>query len=76
MTTKARNRNLVVARQLAMYFVKKYTCLSLVQIGKLFGNRDHTTVIHSIEKYHDRYQNEEHYRFLVNNIYNKIGITK
>ena len=48
MVSKCRNRNLVVARQLAMYFIKKYTNLTLEKIGKLFGGRDHTTVIHSI----------------------------
>ena len=49
---------------------------SLKKIGEFVGGRDHTTIIHSVEKYKDRYENEEHYRFLVNNIYNKIGITK
>ena len=51
--SKCRNRNLVVARQLAMYFIKKYTNLTLLKIGQLFGNRDHTTVIHSINTIED-----------------------
>jgi chromosomal replication initiation ATPase DnaA len=44
-----RYRNLVIARQLYCYFVKKFTQLTLREIGKHIGDRDHTTVIHSID---------------------------
>ena len=49
---------------------------SLKKIGEFVGGRDHTTIIHSIREYKNRYQNEEHYRMIVNNVYNKIGLTK
>lgn len=48
-----RFRNIVTARQIAMYLVKKHTDYSLKDIGDLFGNRDHTTVIHSVGKVED-----------------------
>lgn len=48
-----RFRNIVTARQVAMYLVKKHTVLSLKDIGTLFGNRDHTTVIHSVSRVDD-----------------------
>jgi chromosomal replication initiator protein len=45
-----RTKNLTVPRQVAMYLIKELFGLSLVEIGKLFGGRDHSTVIHSIGK--------------------------
>ncbi len=48
-TGKTRKRNVVVARQLGMYFAKNMTDISLKEIGRQFGNRDHTTVLHSIK---------------------------
>tara|TARA_R110002126_G_scaffold63960_5_gene163996 strand:+ start:702 stop:1328 length:627 start_codon:yes stop_codon:yes gene_type:complete len=43
-------RELVLVRQLAVYFSKKFTLLSTPSIGRIFGNRDHTTILHSIRK--------------------------
>jgi chromosomal replication initiator protein len=48
--SKKRTRNLTVPRQVAMYLIKEAFGLPLVEIGKLFGGRDHSTVIHSIGK--------------------------
>lgn len=48
-TTMSRKRERVYARQICMYYLKKYSGLSLKIIGEMFGGRDHTTVIHSIE---------------------------
>ena len=45
-----RVRNAVQARQVAMYLIRSMTNLSLDDIGKEFGNRDHTTVLYSIDK--------------------------
>ena len=43
---KSRKREVVTARQIAMYMIDKYTDLSLTSIGAFCGRRDHTTVIH------------------------------
>jgi chromosomal replication initiator protein len=46
----SRRQPLVLARQIAMYLCREHTDLSLPKIGALFGGRDHTTVIHAIDK--------------------------
>ena len=51
-----RTKDLTVPRQVAMYLIKELFDLSLVDIGKLFGGRDHSTVIHSISKVEDDMQ--------------------
>ena len=47
--TSSRKRNVVQARQLSMYFAKKYTKASLNVIGEQCGGKDHATVIHSLK---------------------------
>ncbi len=49
-TSKKRNKEIVIARQVSMYLARELTNLSLLRIGELFGGRDHTTVIHAYEK--------------------------
>ncbi|MCP1995695.1 chromosomal replication initiator protein DnaA [Flavobacterium sp. HSC-61S13] len=64
--SKTRKRHIVQARQLAMFFAKKYTKASLANIGSQIGDRDHATVLHAcktidnlletdkqFKKYHD-----------------------
>jgi chromosomal replication initiator protein len=48
--SKKRTKDLTIPRQVAMYLIKELLGLPLVEIGKLFGGRDHSTVIHSISK--------------------------
>ncbi|WP_105619214.1 chromosomal replication initiator protein DnaA [Vallitalea okinawensis] len=50
LTSKKRTRNIAFPRQIAMYLCRQLTELSLPQIGKEFGGRDHTTIIHGNEK--------------------------
>ena len=47
---KSRTRDLVHARQIGMYVCRELTDLSYPQIGREFGGRDHTTVIHAYDK--------------------------
>jgi chromosomal replication initiator protein len=46
----SRTRPLVTARQVAMYLVRELTDYSYPAIGRVFGKRDHTTVIHAVDK--------------------------
>ncbi|MDN6768278.1 MAG: chromosomal replication initiator protein DnaA [Bifidobacterium mongoliense] len=44
---RARTKNVALARQVAMYLAREMTSMSLVDIGEVFGGRDHTTVMHA-----------------------------
>ena len=48
--SKRRTRNITFPRQIAMYLARDLTESSLPEIGEAFGGRDHSTVIHAIEK--------------------------
>ncbi len=50
MTGKQRDKHIVTPRQIAMYLMRQETQASLLEIGQLFGGRDHSTVLHSCEK--------------------------
>lgn len=52
--SKSRKRDYVVARQVTMYLAQKYTKMPASRIGKLVGNRDYSTVIHSCSKVEER----------------------
>ena len=49
-TGKKRVKNIVIPRQIAMYLARELTDNSLPKIGKEFGGKDHTTVLHAIDK--------------------------
>ena len=47
---KTNERKIAYPRQIAMYLVKELTTASLPEIGRAFGGKHHTTVLHSIQK--------------------------
>ena len=50
MDSKKRSADITLPRMVAMYLIREKTDVSLNDIGKLFGGRNHATVIHAIEK--------------------------
>lgn len=50
-----RRKELVVPRQITMYLLRKELELSLVKVGELIGGRDHTTIIHGVDKIGKRF---------------------
>jgi chromosomal replication initiator protein len=54
MYSKRRPANIVLPRQVAMYLAKEMTEKSYVEIGELFGGRDHTTVLHAVGKINEQ----------------------
>lgn len=59
---KTRKKEIVIARQLAMYFSKDYTNHSLKSIGSHFGGRDHSTVIHALQSVNDMLDTDARFR--------------
>ena len=57
-----RNRSIVRPRQIGMYLAKLLTSRSLPEIGRRFGNRDHTTVLHAIRKIEQLMNDDNHLR--------------
>lgn len=53
LTSKKRNREIAMPRQIAMYMCREMLGLSTTAIGRSFGNRDHTTVMHGCDKVGD-----------------------
>ncbi|MEM7197083.1 MAG: chromosomal replication initiator protein DnaA, partial [Pseudomonadota bacterium] len=62
MLSKRRNRNLVRPRQVAMYYTKQLTSRSLPDIGRRFGDRDHTTVMHALRKVEDLQKHDAQFK--------------
>jgi chromosomal replication initiator protein len=56
LVSKRRTSNLTVPRQVAMYLIRELLGLSLIEIGRHFGGRDHSTVIHSIQRVQEQIQ--------------------
>lgn len=50
LVSSSRQRNIVEARHMAMYVLRKKTAMTHLSIGKRFGDKDHTTVIHAVGK--------------------------
>jgi chromosomal replication initiator protein len=50
MSSARRARNVARPRQVAMFLAKQLTSRSLPEIGRKFGNRDHTTVMHAVSR--------------------------
>jgi len=48
--SKKRNKAIAIPRQIAMYLIREHTSRSLPEIGRAFGNKDHSTVLHSCRK--------------------------
>ena len=59
MQSKRRSRVVARPRQVAMYLAKQLTPRSLPEIGRRFGNRDHTTVMHAVKKVDELMRDDE-----------------
>ena len=72
MDSSKRNAEIAYPRQVAMYLCRENTDLSLPKIGKLFGNKHYSTVIHSVNKIDDLYKNNEDTRREIDELKHKI----
>lgn len=73
MDSPKRNAEITLPRQVAMYLCRETTDLSLPKIGKLFGNRHYSTVIHAVEKIEEELKYDEELRENVDSIKAKLN---
>ena len=66
--SSARQRNIAYPRQIAIYLIRENTNNSLPQIGKYFGGRDHTTVLHSYEKIKSELKTSQNLKSTIDNL--------
>ena len=71
---KSRKRDFVVARQVSMYLAQKYTKMPASRIGKLVGNRDHSTVIHSCTHVENRLKVDKEFLAEIQSLENSFKI--
>lgn len=71
--SKTRKRNVVQARQLAMFFSKKYTKNSLSTIGSEIGQRDHATVLHACKTVENLIETDRAFKKYVSDLETKFS---
>ncbi|NCO63051.1 MAG: chromosomal replication initiator protein DnaA [Flavobacteriales bacterium] len=72
--SKTRKRHIVQARQLAMFFAKKFTKASLASIGSQIGKRDHATVLHACKTVDNLSSTDKQFRKYVEDISKKLSV--
>ena len=71
--SRSRKSEAVKGRHIFCAILKKYYGYKLKKIGGIV-DRDHTSIIHSIEQFNNRYQFEESYRDSVHRVYQRMGV--
>lgn len=71
---KTRKKEIVLARQIAMFFAKELTLSSLKTIGLHFGGRDHSTVIHACNSIEDYKRRDASFQGIIDDIRNKVEL--
>ena len=69
---KSNTQQIAYPRQIAMYLVKELTRASLPEIGRVFGGKHHTTVLHSIQKIEDLRQRDANLNSLIQSIMDSL----
>jgi chromosomal replication initiator protein len=71
--SQRRHRSVVWPRQIGMYLAKQLTSRSLPEIGRRFGNRDHTTVLHAIRKIDNEITNSARLKDEIEELKKQLG---
>ncbi len=74
-TSKKRNSEFVLPRQVVMYLCRDLTAISLTQVARILGKKDHTTIIHGIDKISAEVQTNEELKNKIDIIKKKINPT-
>jgi chromosomal replication initiator protein len=70
--SKTRKREIVQARQVAMYFSKSLTKSSLATIGAQIGGKDHATVLHACKTVNNLMDTDKHFKSQMDDIEKKL----
>ena len=70
---KRRSKEVVLPRQVAMYLIRERLRASLPEIGQIFGGRDHTTVLHAVQKVEKLMAEDPRLRELVEGLLEELG---
>ena len=70
--SKKRNDSIVLPRQVSIYICRELTHLSISDIGRKFGGRDHTTIMYAYNKINEKIKEDPYFSALVNKIINEI----
>ena len=73
--SRKRTRSIVLPRQVCMYLARLQTNLSLEEIGDYFGGRDHSTVMHAVEKITELRETDIKLRKTLENLESRLGVT-
>ena len=65
---KDNSKKIVFPRQIAMYLARELAGASLPEIGRVFGNKHHTTVLHSIEKIREQKKSDKDLNRVINKL--------
>jgi chromosomal replication initiator protein len=72
LTGKGRTQTVSLPRQVAMFLLREHTENSLEDVGRIFGNRDHTTVLYAVNKIRERSQKDRMFKELLDSLSNRL----
>jgi chromosomal replication initiator protein len=72
LTGKSRTQTVSLPRQIAMFLLRDHTESSLEDVGRIFGNRDHTTVLYAVNKIRERSQKDRNFKELLDGLANRL----
>ena len=74
MRAKTRTKAVAFPRQIAMYLARQLTHASLAEVGRAFGGKDHTTVLHAVEKIHALAQEDPKFKKTLDSLTQSITL--
>ena len=74
--SKNRSRNIVYTRRIAIYLSRELTPMSMPELAKYFGMKDHTAVSHTMKKINELLKNDEDFKVKIDELTNKIITSK
>ncbi len=72
LTGKSRTQTVSLPRQVAMFLLREHTESSLEDVGRIFGNRDHTTVLYAVNKIRERSQKDRLFKELLDGLSGRL----